>query len=251
MIRILAAQEFKSLFRSPLGWVLLAVIQLILAYLFLAQIDTYLISIQPRTGALENFPGVTDLIVAPLYGNAGVVMLLLIPLITMRAISAERHDRTLTLLNTAPLSITEIVLGKYIGVLAFNSIVIVLVTSMPVTLALGTDLDIGKLSACILALFLLLASFSAIGIYISSLADQPTTAATVTFGALLFMWILDWGTRDSGSSQNVLEYLSILSHFNQLRTGLVTSEDLIYYLIVIFIFLTLTIKHLDSERLSG
>lgn len=250
MIRILAAQEFKKLFRSPLGWVLLAVIQLILAYLFLAQIDTYLVSIQPRAGALENFPGVTDLIVSPLYGNAGVIMLLLMPLLTMRTISGERHEQTLPLLTTAPISISELVVGKYIGILAFNGLVIFLITWMPVTLSVGTDLDIGKLSACILALFLLLAGFGAIGLYISSLVDQPTTAATATFGLLLFMWILDWSTRDSGSSQSVLEYLSILGHFNRMRTGLVNTEDIIYYILIAFVFLTLTIKHLNSERLS-
>lgn len=251
MIKILALREFKSLFLSPLGWVLLAVVQLILAYLFMAQIDTYLISIQPRTGALETVPGVTDLIATPLYGNAGVIMLLLMPLITMRAISAERHDRTLPLLISAPLSITEIVVGKYIGILAFNVLVVILVTSMPLTLALGTGLDYGKLAACMLALSLLLASFSAIGLYISSLVGQPSTAATATFGALLLLWILDWSAASTGRSESILEYLSILGHFNRLRTGLISTVDLIYYLLIVLVFLMLTIRHLDSERLSG
>lgn len=251
MIGTIAAREFKSLFLAPFGWLLIAVIQLILAYLFLAQIDTYLVAIQPKSAALDDFPGVTDLIVKPLYGNAGVVLLLVTPLLTMRAISGERQNRTLALLVTAPLSVAEIVLGKYLGLMAFDLLVVILISLMPLSLETATDLDYGKLAACILALCLLIGSFNAVGLYISSLANQPLSAATGAFGVLFLLWILDWSSATTGGSEGIFKYLSILSHFNRLRTGLIATPDLIYYLLIISVFLSLTIAHLDHERATG
>ncbi|MCI0667644.1 MAG: ABC transporter permease [Methylococcaceae bacterium] len=250
MIRTIAAREFKSLFRSPFGWTLLAVIQVILAYLFMAQIDIYLTAIQPKSAALDGIPGATDLIVAPLYGNAGVMMLLLTPLVTMRAISAERHNRTLPLLISAPLDFHEIVLGKFLGLLAFDLLVVAMISLMPLGLAFATDLDYGKLAACILAFILLCASFSAVGLYISSLASQPSSAATATFGVLLLLWLLDWSTAATGLSEGVFDYLAILGHFNRMRTGLISTVDLIYYVLMILAFLSLSIRGLKNETLS-
>ena len=125
MIGHIAARELKALFLSPLAWAILAVVQFILAYLFLAQIDTYMM-FAPRLAGMEDAPGVTDVIVAPLFGNAAVVLLLVAPLITMRVLSEERRSRTLGLLMSAPVSMTEIVLGKYLGVLGFFAVLLLM-----------------------------------------------------------------------------------------------------------------------------
>ena len=247
MIATIAFREFRGLFVSLFGWMLLAAIQIILAYLFMAQIDTYLISIQPKTGGIEDLPGVTELIVGPLYGNAGIVLLMLNPLLTMRAISAERANRTLSLLITAPIAGYQIALGKYAGILAFNILAIAGLSLMPASLGFATDLDYGKLSACILALILLTASFAAVGLYISSLAGQPSHAASMTFGVLFLLLILDWSTEGSGLSDGVLQYISLLGHFNRMRTGLVSSTDVVFYLLIILVFLSMTIKRIGHE----
>ncbi|MGR9108230.1 MAG: ABC transporter permease subunit [Gammaproteobacteria bacterium] len=251
MIGTIAKREFKSLFLSPFGWVLLAVMEGIPAYLFLVQIDIYLTAIQSKSGALDNFPGTTDLLVTPLYGNAGVIMLMLTPLLTMRSISAERHNRTLPLLISAPLSTFEIVLGKYLGIQAFNLLVLVIISLMPLSLEFATDLDYGKVAACMLAFALVAGSFSAVGLYLSSLAGQPSTAAGATFGVLLVLWILDWGIAATGLTDGVFPHLSLLGHFNRLRTGLVSSADLIYYCLIILIFLGLAMRRLKNEGESA
>jgi ABC-2 type transport system permease protein len=251
MIRTIAAREFNGFFRSPFGWVLLAVIQIGLAYLFVAQIDIYLTSIQPKSGGLDTFPGVTGLIVAPLYGNAGVFMLVLTPLVTMRAISSERSNRTLPLLLSAPLAFHEIVLGKYLGLLALNLLIVAMITLMPLSLEFATDLDYGKLAACILALILLTASFTAIGLWISSFAEHPASAATATFGILLLLWVLDWSHVAAGRPEGVLKYLSILGHFNNLRTGLISTTDVLYYVLVTAVFLSLAIRQVKNQRFAA
>lgn len=245
----IAGRELRSLFLSPLAWSILGVIQIILAYMFLAQLDYYLM-LQPRIAGMPDAPGLTDLIVAPLFGNAGVILLLVTPLLTMRLISEERRNRTLSLLFTAPVSMTEIVLGKYLGVFGFLLIMVAMIVLMPLSLLAGGGLDFGKFAACVMALVLLLAAFAAVGLYISALANQPTVAAVSTFGALLLLWIIDWTGGDSGKEAGVLEYLSLLRHYEGLLKGLVSTTDLLYFLLVILAFLVLSVHRLDNDRLQ-
>ncbi len=249
MIFTIAARELRSLFLSPLAWSVLAVVQFILAYLFLAQVDNFM-TLQPQLVGLEGAPGVTDLIAAPLLGDAAVVLLLVTPLITMRILSEERRNGTLSLLFSAPVSMTEIVLGKYLGLLGFFFILLAMLVAMPLSLLAGTPLDLGKLAAGVLGLGLLVAAFCAAGLYLSSLTEQPTVAAISTFGLLLLLWIIDWAGKGGAEVSGLLHYLSLLRHYEPLLRGLVHSTDVLYYLLFIIIFLGLSIRRLDADRLS-
>lgn len=246
MALTIAGREFRTLFLSPMAWSILGVVQIILAFMFLVQLDYYL-DLQARIAGMPDAPGVTDLVVAPLFEFAGVIFLLVTPLMTMRLISEERRNRTLSLLFTAPVSRTEIVLGKYLGILAMLFTMLGLLTLMPLSLYLGGSLDMGKLAACVLALGLLLASLAAMGLYISAMASQPTVAGISTFGASLLLWIINWTDRQSGG---VLEYLSLLKHYESLLKGLVSTTDLGYFLLFILAFLVLSVHRLDNDRLQ-
>ncbi|MGX2040292.1 ABC transporter permease [Methylocaldum sp. MU1018] len=246
MAFVIAGRELRTLFLSPLAWSILGVVQIILGYMFLAQLDYY-VMLQARIAGLEDAPGITDLIAVPLFGNAGVILLLVTPLLTMRLISEERRNRTLSLLFTAPVSMTEIILGKYLGVFGFLLVMVAMIVLMPLSLLAGGGLDIGKLAACVIALALLLAGFAAVGLYISALASQPTVAAVSTFGALLLLWIIDWTGNSAGG---VLEYLSLLRHYESLLKGLVSTTDLVYFLLFTLTFLVLSVHRLDNDRLQ-
>jgi len=249
MIFTIAGRELRSLFLSPLAWSMLAVTLFILAWLFLTQIEIFL-SLQPRLAALEGAPGVADIVVAPLFADAAVVLLLITPLITMRVLSEERRNRTLSLLFSAPVSMTEIVIGKYLGVLSFFLILLGLLALMPLSLLVGTELDTGKLAAGILGLTLVVAAFSAIGLYMSSLTEQPTVAAVTTFGLLLFLWIVDLAGDSDIRGGSVLAQLSMQRHFEPLLKGLFNSADVAYYLLVIILFTGFTIRRMDAIRLQ-
>ena len=249
MIFTIAARELRSLFLSPLAWAVLAVVQFILAYLYLSQVDAYLVW-QPRLAAIEGAPGVSDIIIAPLLADAAIVLLLVTPLMTMRVLSEERRNCTLSLLFSAPVSMTEIIIGKYLGVLAFFLILLGLLALMPLALLAGTDIDLGKLATGLLGLALLLAAFTAIGLFMSALTEQPTIAAISTFGLLLLLWIIDWAGSSDGQTSGLFAYLSMLRHYQTLLKGLFHSTDVIYYLLIIFLFLGLSIRRLDADRLS-
>jgi ABC-2 type transport system permease protein len=247
----LAKNELYRLFLSPLAWIILALTQLILAYLFLTHID-YFVQIQAKISTMPAAPGVTELIAMPLLNNAAILLLLITPLVTMRLIAEERRNESLPLLLSAPLPICEIVLGKFLGTFSFLMILLLLITLMPVSLSLGSHIDFGLIASGFVGLTLLLASFTAIGLYLSSLTKQPTIAAMTTFSSLFLLWIIDWAgnSQTVGESSGLFSWLSLLRHYQPFLQGEVHSSDISYYLIVSITFLILTVRRLDSERLT-
>lgn len=249
MIRTIAARELRSLFFSPLAWTMLAVVQVIIAYLFLAQVDFFL-QIQPRLPQMPGAPGLTEIVVAPTFGNAALILLLVVPMLTMRLVSDELRNQTLSLLFSAPVSMSEIILGKYCGVLGYLLIQLLLIALLPCALLLGGALDFGILASGLLGLFLLLAGFAAVGLFMSTLTAQPVIAAISTFGVLLLLWIIDWSGAAGGKSASVFGYLSMLRHYESLLKGVFNSADVAYYLLLIALFVILSIRRLDSYRLQ-
>ena len=249
MIFSIASRELRTLFLSPLAWSILAVLQFILAYLFLTQIETFT-SFQAQLATIDNAPGITDIIVLPLFGNASIILLLVTPLLTMRLVSEERRNKTLSLLLSAPLSGTEIILGKFFGILGMLMLIVALISLMPISLIVGGELDWGKFACNILALSLLVAAFASIGLYMSCIASHPTIAAICSFGLLLLLWILDWTAGIKGQDSEVFHYLSILKHFQNIQSGLLNTVDISYFLLFIGTFLILSIRRLENDRLQ-
>ena len=250
MIFHIAAHELRRMFLSPLAWSVLAVEQLILAYFFLIGIDNYQ-TLQPQLIRMAAPPGLTDLVVAPLFGDASIFLLFAIPMLTMRLISEERRGQTLSLLLSAPVSMTEIILGKFLGVIAFFLILVLMIALMPLSLLAGGHLDFGMFAAALLGVTLLTASFIAVGMFMSTLTVQPAIAAVSTFGILLGLWIIDWtGADRSGEFSGLFGYISILGHYQSLLKGVFNSSDVIYYLLFITTFIVLSIRRLDADRLQ-
>ena len=248
MIFTIARKEYCSMFLSPLAWVILAVIQIILAWSFFTSIDV-LFNIQSELSTMPNAPGVTDLIISPLFEVASFVLLMITPLLTMRLISEEKRNATMTLLLSAPVSISEIVIGKYLGLLFFIGTILTLVILMPLSLSVGTELDLAKLFSGALGLLLIIAAFSAAGIYMSSLTENPLVAAISTFGLLLLLWMINVNSATDGDS--ALNYLSLHTHFTAMLRGILNTRDIAYFLLFIFGFVTLTIRQLETQRLQS
>ena len=248
MIYTIAIREFKSLFLSPLAWTVLAILQAILAYIFLTQVETFNL-IQPKLAAIEGAPGLTDIVVIPLFSNAAIILLLVTPLLTMRLICEDRRNKTLSLLMSAPISSADIIIGKYLGSLGLLLILVFLITLMPLSLLVGCELDMGKLFSNLLALMLLVTAFTSTGLFMSTIAGHPTVAAMGTFGVLLLLWILDWTTSMNDQRSELFEYLSILRHFQNLQSGQLNTADISYFLLFTMTFLFLGISSLNKDRL--
>ncbi len=250
MLFTIASRELRNLFLSPLAWAIMAVLQLIVAYLFLTQLDTYM-TLQPRLAGVEGAPGVTDIVVAPLLQTVGFLFMLIAPAITMRVFSDEKRNRTLSLLLSAPVSMSDIVLGKFLGVTLFFMLLLLMLAAMPLSLYAGSSLDSGKLAAGLLGLILLVSCFAAVGVFMSSLTEQPVVAAISTFGLLLLLWIVDWSGNSKEQVSTLFTYLSLQTHLTSFLKGLFSTTDVIYYLLLTTLFLVLGIRRLDQQRLTG
>lgn len=248
MIFNVARKELKSVFASPMGWVILALLQFAFGTYYLNGVNQYF---EVMSGAIRpaERTGVTMFVGQSVFGLASFVMLFAVPLLSMRLISEERRNQTLPFLFSAPLSLTDIVLGKFVGLVSFLSILIVLIGLMLSTLSIWSDIDFGYLLSNLLGLWLLVASFSALGLYFSSLTAQPVVAAIFTFVALFVLLILD--RFFAGDPSNTISYLSLMRHFQPFSRGLIDTADIAYFLLFILTFLTLTIRRLDADRLRG
>jgi ABC-2 type transport system permease protein len=249
MIGAIAGRELKSLFLSPLAWAILAVVQLIAAWIFLIQLERFL-GLQPQLAGMEGAPGATDIVVIPLFSLLAGLLLMVMPLLTMRLISEEHRNKTLPLLLSSPLGASGIVLGKFLAMLAFCALLTTPAVLMGLSLHAGTRPDHGQIASAVLGLLLLGAAFSAIGLYISSLTRQPGIAAVATFGALFMLWIVHWTGQVGESANEILSWLSIIRHQQSFQSGLLHSGDIAYYLIVTPLFLLLAVRRLETERLQ-
>lgn len=247
----IAARELRSLFLSPLSWAVLAITQAFVAYAFLVKLELFL-QLKPHLPGLPGAPGLTAIVVAPALKAAGMVMLLAAPLVTMRLVSEERRSGSLTLLLSAPISMAEIVAGKFLGVMGFFAITVAMLLLTPLSLLAGGTLDFGLLAAGALGLLLLMASFAAIGLFMSTLTSHPAVAAISTFGVLLALWNMDWaGTGAAEGVRPLFTYIAVTSHFNALLQGVVDSADLVYSLLVVVAFLALAVRRMDAMRLGN
>jgi ABC-2 type transport system permease protein len=234
------------MFSSPLAWLMLAVIQVLLAYSFLRLLQTFSDN-QGKLQALPSAPGLTRLVAMPLFEVTAFVLMLVVPLITMRLVADERRTGTMPLLLSAPVATTSIILGKYLGALIFVLCVIAMSAAMPLSLMVEANLDLGLLAAGVLALTLIGTTFTAVGLYMSTWTSQATIAAMTTFGLLLFLWLLDWG----GEKATLLTQLSLLTHFRALLRGVIDSRDVAYFVLMSVTFFVLAVRRLDSERAAG
>jgi ABC-2 type transport system permease protein len=247
MILTIAGKELRGLFLSPLAWSLMAVMQLLLAWLFLLQLEAFM-QLQPSLISLENPPGLTDLVVIPLLDSAAVILMLLVPLLSMGLFSREYQNGTFGLLLSSPVTMTRIVIGKYLALLVVVGLMLLLVAMMPLSLLLGGSLDLGTLAAGLLGLSLVVASYAALGLFLSSLTRQPAVAAVSSYGLLLLLWII---AMTGGKGEGLFRQLAISSHFHRLLRGLVDSADLVYFVLLIGTALVLTIHRLERMRSDG
>lgn len=249
----IAGHELRRLFVSPLAWTVLAVVQLLLGLLFAMSLADLMMNPQ----RINEYAGVSEVVGAGLYRFATIVLLLVIPLLTMRSFAEERKNGSLDLLTAAPVSVTAMVVGKFLGVLGFLTVMLALIALMPYSLLVGTPLDVGMLASATLGLWLMMAAFAATGIFVSSLTREPTLAAIGSFGVLLGVWLLhavsffEWQPAVFGYQLPLAEaarQLSLIGHYDDLLYGIFDTADVLYYAIFCGLFLALTVQRLDMER---
>ena len=247
-------KEMRLYFTSPVAWVIITMFLFIAGYFFYSIFAFYtLASMQSAMNPqMARELNVTDSVLRPLFSNVSVILLLLMPLITMRLFAEERRSGTIELLLTYPVRDGAVLVGKYLAALALYAIMLALTLLYPGILIYFARVEWGPLLTGYLGLLLMGATFLAVGIFASSLTENQIVAAITTFGTLLLLWVVGWSAEYLGGPWGrVLSHLSILEHFDTFARGVLDTKDVIFYLDVTIVALFLTLRSLEARRWKG
>lgn len=223
MILALAARELRALYTTPLAWLVLAGGQLILAWLFLTQLEVYQ-KIEPQLSVAGSVLGLADLVVMPTLNSAGLLLLLAAPLFGLQGIAAERRDGRIALLLSAPVAPLTLAVGKWLGQwLALLPLLLLALLTVG-SLWAAAPLDPGRLATSALGLALFAAMAAAASLWLSSLGSHPAAAAAAAYGLLFLLWLLDSGGRDAP-----WQWFALTPHLSPSLKGLLRFSDLAYF----------------------
>lgn len=247
-------KELHSLFASPIFHVVAVMFLLIAGYFFYGIVVFYnLVSMQASQDPfLAKQLNLTEGVLRPFFLDIGIVLLLISPLLTMRSYAEERKAGTLELLFTYPISDGSTVLAKFTA--AATALLVVLAGTLPGVFLLGSHASVAwsPVLCGYLGMLLLGGAFLSLGVFTSSLTQNQIVAAVLSFGLSLLLWVIGWIKNAFGpGGGEIVDYLSITSHFDTFAKGVLDSRDVLYYVMFIVFFLFLTLKQMGSYRWRG
>lgn len=248
----IAGKELRILFTSPMAYVVTAVFILITGYLYYNIVlfaSTQSMQIMRAQGALPQI-NLNDLIFRPTFHNMAVILMLTLPLITMRLLAEEKKTKTIELLMTSPVPIFAIVMGKYLAAMAVFTLMLVLTGYMPLLMGYYGSIQWMPILTGYLGIWLLGGVFIAVGLLASSLTENQIIASFISFGAVLILWLIGWLSQGMADSPlgPFLIYLSIGEHTENFIKGMIDTGDLIYQASLIILGLFITHRVLESQR---
>jgi ABC-2 type transport system permease protein len=242
-MKSIALREIKSFFGSPIGYLVIA--------LFLIGNGLFLWVFEGEYNILN--AGFADL--SPFFTLAPAMLIFLIPAVTMRSFSDEKKQGTLELLLTKPLSIWQIATGKFLG-----SMLLIVMAIIPTFLYVKAvsdlgmpegNLDMGSTIGSYLGLLLLISSYCAIGIFSSTLSDNQIVAFLISLSICFFCYFgFESISQIVPSFQSQISSFGMLNHFKSIGRGVIDTRDVIYFVSITVLFLSLTVYKLKSIQLQ-
>ncbi|MEW6320087.1 MAG: ABC transporter permease subunit [Acidobacteriota bacterium] len=252
-ILALAEREVKAYFASPIAYIVIGFFALLFGYFFYALLAFFeRQSMQMSMGMGPMTMNVNQMLIGPLFMNASVITLFVLPMITMRTYAEEKRSGTIELLLTSPITDWQIILGKFAGaMLLYAAMLAVTLVHMSLLFLYGNP-EWKPVATGYLGLLLMGGCFISVGLLISSLTKNQIVAGMVTFAVFLLLWVINWiGGFVGPTAQAVLNHLSITDHLDDFAKGVLDTKHLVYYGSFIAFGLYLTAKSVDSERWRG
>jgi ABC-2 type transport system permease protein len=245
-------REFRAYFASPMAYVLLGVFLLLTGVFYfnsVLQFNSYCLQFGQMPQYLR-YLNLNDLVINQMFGVVQIILLLLVPIITMRLVAAERRAGTIELVMTAPVSPAELVAGKFAAALCFYFVMLACTAiHLSLLFAYGSP-DPGPVLTGYLGLFLFGTALLAAGLFCSSLAGEQIVAAILAFGLTLIFWIIGWLGEASGPGllEDVMGYLSLVDHCDRFLDGVIHLKDVVFYLSFCAFFLFASVKVIESAN---
>lgn len=261
-VTTIASRELRSLFVSPVAYIVLTLWSVIAGTFFLAS----LIGFQERMMQLQQFQmfqeiermNLNDQLIEPFIGSMWVILLFLLPAVTMGLVANEKANGTEELLLTSPISIGDIVLGKWLAGCGFVAVMTAIVAFFPTLLFFYGDPEVGKTVAGVACLFLVSVTYVAVGVFASSVTRSQLIAFVFTLVLLVMLgmmlpFIVDITMAGSGLGREsaiaqVVRWMSTGTHVDPMLQGLIDTADLAYFVIASAVFLLLSRTVIESAR---
>ncbi len=251
-----AGRDLRSMFLSPVAYGVLSLFSVLAGVFFVLNVAWFgsLVSRFQQFQAFDQLQqlNLNDHLIGEFYGSMSVVLLFLIPGITMGLYAAEKTNGTQELLLTSPLTVWDIVLGKFLAGAGFVALLVVVVGLFPALLFVYGDPELGRSASGLLGLMLVGWVYVGIGTFASSVTRSQVIAFLFSFVMLLCLLLLpaisDLGVAGGSGLGEGLRYLSTGDHFDRLVKGVVDTADLAYFAVMIGTFLVLTKAAVESVR---
>ena len=257
----IAGRELRSLFVSPVAYVVLTMWAVLAGFFFLSAVSGFGLELMrmQQYGAYDQLRAMNlnDHLFLPFLGSMWIVLVFAIPGVSMGLLAAERVNGTQELLLTAPLSIWEIVLGKYLAGACFALLMVGVVACFAGLLFGYGDPEVGKTAAGLLGLLLVSLAYMSVGIFASSLTSNYLIAFFLSFGSLLTLLLLPFIAEMASAGQtpgashvlsDVLSWLGTGGHFERIAQGWIDTSDLFYFAAFISAFLIIAKTAVESVR---
>lgn len=248
-------REMSSYFVSPIAYIVIGFFLLIAGFVFTSILSSIMEYVQMQQMQRQMGPppemDVPSQVLRSFLGFVSTIILFMIPMLTMGVYAEERKRGTMEMLMTSPITEFQIVLGKFLASLALFALMLLPTLIFQVIMAQFSEPGIPwkVLWSGYLGIFLLGAVLIAFGSFISALTESQIIAAVITFVTFLLLWVLDFGVRGSTSwLGEILQYLSILRHFDDFSRGVIDTTALVFYVSMIVLGIFLTLRTLDSMR---
>ena len=251
-VQAIIAKELRGYFVSPVVYVVGAIFLLIfgfLSYLYVVYAGYQAIQIMQMQGGQAQL-NLNDLVFRNLFASMRFVLLIILPILTMRLFAEERKLRTFEFLMTSPIGINEIVAGKFVSVLLVFLSLLGLTGLVPTVLMLFSDFDWNPIWTGYLGMTLLGALFISVGLLASAITENQIVAAFLSFGMLLLIWLISGLGALLGDTTlgQIISYVSFMDHYDRLVRGLIDTKDLVYFFSSLAFMLFLTHRVVESTR---
>ena len=251
-ILAIAGKELRGYFASPIAYIVIGAFALLFGYFFYAGVAFFNRQSMQMAMGQGGTMNINQMLVTPVFINATVMMLFLLPAITMRTYAEEKRSGTIELLLTAPVTDTEIILGKFLGAMGLYAAMLAVTLIHILLLFWFGNPEWKPIVSAYLGMLLMGGCFISVGLLISSLTKNQIVAGVVTFAVFLMLWVINWiGVFVGPTAQAILSHLSITDHFDDFSRGVLDTKHLVYYISFISLGLFLTAKSVDSERWRG
>ena len=246
-------RETLSFFVSPIAYIVITGFIFMSAYFFYNFVAYYDLVLQQYTSMPyrmeQGIPGMNEFVIARYYYTLMVILVFMIPVLTMRLIAEEKRTGTFELLAISPLSVTEIVLGKFAGVAFVLIIMLVLVFFFPLVLYSQATLEFAPILSGLFGLILYALAFASIGMAISAFTENQIVAAIGSMVTLLLLYMINSPAESVGGTLGeVLKYLSPAEQVVNLLLGVIELKSLVYFVSLILFGLFLSQRALEAQR---